>query len=129
MQVWQCYLYINPVKERVSRRAREGNSESTSVVNFTSLETKRSVEARALARLVLKKYPYIAGCSVSISQSRYFILISPQVCCRGQIWESWCLLTNGRQFTVQNHDQLYVMVYSAHKTIHHDTTCTALKAM
>ena len=43
------------------------------------------------------------------------------------IWESWKLLTDGQQVTVQNLDQLYVLVSSAHKTNRHDMTCTALK--
>ena len=38
------------------------------------------------------------------------------------------LLTDGRQFTVQNFDQLYVLVSSAHKTTRCDITCTVLKA-
>ena len=38
-------------------------------------------------------------------------------------------LTGGLQFTVQNLDQLYVLVSSAHKTTCHDMTCTVLKAM
>ena len=45
------------------------------------------------------------------------------------MWESWLLLTDGRQFTVQNLDQMYVLVSSAHKTTCHDMTCTVLKAM
>ena len=32
------------------------------------------------------------------------------------------------QFTVQNLEKLYVLVFSAHKTIHLDLTCTVLKA-
>ena len=36
-------------------------------------------------------------------------------------------LAVGRQFTVQNHDQLYVLVSSAHKTTHRDMTCTVLR--
>ena len=36
-------------------------------------------------------------------------------------------LTNGRQFTVQNLDQLYVLVSSVHKTSRPDMTCTVLK--
>ena len=43
--------------------------------------------------------------------------------------ESWQLLTNRRQFTVQNFDQLYVLVSSGHKTTRHDMTCTVLKKM
>ena len=35
---------------------------------------------------------------------------------------------DGWQFTVQSLDQLYVLVSSAHKTAHHDMTCTVLKA-
>ena len=34
----------------------------------------------------------------------------------------------GRQFIVQNLDQLYVLVSSAHKTTCSDMTCTVLKA-
>ena len=44
------------------------------------------------------------------------------------IWGSLLLLTEGRQFAVQNLDQLYVLVSSAHKTTHRDMTCTVLKA-
>ena len=36
--------------------------------------------------------------------------------------ESWCLHTDGLQFTVQKLDQLYVLVSSAHKTTRHDMT-------
>ena len=36
-------------------------------------------------------------------------------------------LTNGRQFTVQNLDQLYVLVSSAHKTARRDMTCTVFE--
>ena len=43
-------------------------------------------------------------------------------------WESWCLFAVGRQFTVQNFDQLYVPVSSAHKTTRRGMTCTVLKA-
>ena len=43
--------------------------------------------------------------------------------------ESLSLLIDGRQLTVQNLDQLYVVVSSAHKTTHCDMTCTVLKAM
>ena len=43
--------------------------------------------------------------------------------------ESWLLLINGRQFTVQNLDQLYVPVSSAHKTTCPDMTYTVLKVM
>ena len=35
------------------------------------------------------------------------------------MWESWKLLTNGHQFTVQNFGQLYLLVSSAHKTTRH----------
>ena len=38
------------------------------------------------------------------------------------------VLTNGRQFTVQNLDQLYVLVSSARITTRRDMTCTVLKA-
>ena len=44
------------------------------------------------------------------------------------MWESWQLLTDGRQFTIQNLHQLYVLVSSAQTTIHRDMTCTVLKA-
>ena len=44
------------------------------------------------------------------------------------MWESWSLLTDDWQFTVQNLDQLYVLVSSAHKTTHHDMSCIVLKA-
>ena len=37
-------------------------------------------------------------------------------------------LVVGRQFTVQNLDQLYVLVSSALPTTHRDMTCTVLKA-
>ena len=44
------------------------------------------------------------------------------------LWvESWWLLTNGRQFTVQDLDQLYVLVYPAHKTTCRDIIYTVLK--
>ena len=39
-------------------------------------------------------------------------------------WESWLLLAVGRQFTVQNFDQLYALVSSAHKTTCCDMTYT-----
>ena len=42
---------------------------------------------------------------------------------------SWWLLTNGRHFTVQNLDQLYVLVSTALKTTHRDMTCTVPKVM
>ena len=38
--------------------------------------------------------------------------------------ESWLLLTDGRQFTVQNLEQLYVLV----SYIRRNMTCTVLKA-
>ena len=38
------------------------------------------------------------------------------------------VVSYGRQFTVQNLDQLYVPVSSAHKTTRHDMTYTVLKA-
>ena len=41
----------------------------------------------------------------------------------GLKWESWQLLAIGRQFTVQNLDQLYVLVLSALPTTLHDMTC------
>ena len=44
------------------------------------------------------------------------------------MWENWYLLTNDQQFTVQNLDQMYVLVFSAHKTTRRDLTCTVLKA-
>ena len=44
------------------------------------------------------------------------------------MWESWSLLIDCPQFTVQNFDQLYVLVFFAHKTTHPDLTCTVLKA-
>ena len=37
------------------------------------------------------------------------------------------LLAAGRQFTVQNLDQLYVLVSSALSTTHRKMTCTVLK--
>ena len=46
----------------------------------------------------------------------------------GLKWESWYLLAVGPQFTVQNLDELNVLVSSAHKTSRHDMTCTVLKA-
>ena len=36
--------------------------------------------------------------------------------------------TDGQQFTVQKLDQVYVLVSSSYKTIHHDMTYTLLKA-
>ena len=45
------------------------------------------------------------------------------------MWGSWWLLTDDRQFTVQNLDQLYVLVFSAHKTTCCDMTCTMLEVM
>ena len=39
------------------------------------------------------------------------------------MWASCHMLTDGRQFTVQSLDQLYVSVFSAHKTTRH-MTCT-----
>ena len=38
------------------------------------------------------------------------------------------LLAIGQQFTLQNLDQLYVLVSSGHKTTCRDMTCTVLKA-
>ena len=38
------------------------------------------------------------------------------------MWESWRLLVVGLQFTVQNLDQLYVLVCSALLTTHHNIT-------
>ena len=43
-------------------------------------------------------------------------------------WESWLLLAVGRQFTVQNTDELYVLVSSALPSTRRDMTCTVLKA-
>ena len=45
------------------------------------------------------------------------------------LFERGSFLTDGRQFTVQNLDQLYVLVSSAHKTTSGDMTYTVLKAM
>ena len=42
--------------------------------------------------------------------------------------EAGSLLAVGRQFTVQNPDELYVLVSSALPTTRHDMTCTVLKA-
>ena len=42
------------------------------------------------------------------------------------IFESWYFLTNGWQFTVQNLNQVYVLVSSAHKTTLRDMTYTIL---
>ena len=39
------------------------------------------------------------------------------------------LVVGYRWFTVQNSDQLYVLVSSAHKTTHHNMNCTVLKVM
>ena len=44
------------------------------------------------------------------------------------MWQSWELFTNGRQFTVQNLDQLYVLNSSAHKTTRCDMICAVLNA-
>ena len=44
------------------------------------------------------------------------------------MWESGLLLTDGRQFTVQSLDQLYVLISSAHYTTCRDMTCTLLEA-
>ena len=46
----------------------------------------------------------------------------------GLKWESWQLLAIGRQFTVQNPNELYVLVSSALPTTRRDMTCTVLKA-
>ena len=43
--------------------------------------------------------------------------------------ESWWLFSDDQQFTIQNFDQLYVLVFSAHKTTHSEMTSTVLKAM
>ena len=43
------------------------------------------------------------------------------------MWERWYLLAHGQQFTVQNLNQLYVLVSSTHKTTRDDMTCTVLK--
>ena len=40
----------------------------------------------------------------------------------------WVFHSDGQQFTVQNYDQLYVMILTAHKTTHCDMTYTVLKA-
>ena len=45
-----------------------------------------------------------------------------------QVGKAGSLLAVGRQFTVQNLDQLYVLVSSALPTVRRDTTCTVLKA-
>ena len=45
-----------------------------------------------------------------------------------RIWESWSLLTDDRQFTVQNLDQLYILISSAYKTTRGDMSSTVLKA-
>ena len=45
----------------------------------------------------------------------------------GLKWESWWLLAAGRQFTVQNPNELYVLVSSALPTTRRDMTCTVLK--
>ena len=42
--------------------------------------------------------------------------------------KSWELRPSSQQFTVQNHDQLHVLVSSAHKTTCCDMTCLVLKA-
>ena len=42
-------------------------------------------------------------------------------------WKSWYLLADGLQFTVQNLDQFYVLVFSALPTTHSNTTSTVLK--
>ena len=42
-------------------------------------------------------------------------------------YESWWLLAVDWQFTVQNPDQVYVLVSSAPPTTRHDITCTVLK--
>ena len=47
----------------------------------------------------------------------------------GPMLEGWQLLTDGREFTVQNLDQLYVLVSSTHKKNRCDMTYPALKAM
>ena len=46
----------------------------------------------------------------------------------GLKWESWWLLAVGRQFTVHNPSELYVLVSSALPTTRRDMTCTVLKA-
>ena len=46
----------------------------------------------------------------------------------GLKWESWLLLAVGRQFTVHNPSELYVLVSSALPTTRRDMTCTVLKA-
>ena len=46
----------------------------------------------------------------------------------GLKWESWQLLSVGRQFTVQNPNELYVLVSSALPTTRCDMTFTVLKA-
>ena len=44
-------------------------------------------------------------------------------------WEGWLLRAVVRQFTVQNLDQLCVLVSSAHKATSCDITYTVLKVM
>ena len=43
------------------------------------------------------------------------------------IWESLELLTDGRQFTVENLEQLYKLVSSAYRTTNQDMIYTVLK--
>ena len=57
------------------------------------------------------------------------VIHSPATSRLSLMWERWQLLTAGRQFTVQNLDQLYVLVSSALPTTRRDMTCTVLEAM
>ena len=45
------------------------------------------------------------------------------------MWKRWWFFTDGQQFTVQNLDQLYILVSSAHKTTSRDMTCTVPTAI
>ena len=59
--------------------------------------------------------------STMISEARVQFPAQPQV---GKL----VVACRGRQFTVQNPDELYVLVSSALPTTHRDMTCTVLKA-
>ena len=54
--------------------------------------------------------------------------IGVQFLARPQVGKLVVILAVGRQFTVQNLGQLYVLVSSALPTICRDMTCTVLKA-
>ena len=62
----------------------------------------------------------------SLSQISAEILLKSEIFVSAEILLK--LVAVGRQFTVQNPSELYVLVSSALPTTHRDMTCTVLKA-